>query len=168
MFRQEISPSKYFIMTDSQDTFLLSPFSTGLISYFRQNSSPPTFPVRSADVCPQVFNLLWRVQGSAWLWPKMIISPRTVKFIISWALLTIWVSSALPLEDVGLARVGMEWPKCRLTHLATRILGSCTPSVGAEHTQGGWHLSRQTPTYPSWGCANIFQQLIIKINGDEF
>lgn len=33
MFRQEIPPSKYFIMADSQDTFLLNPSSTGLISY---------------------------------------------------------------------------------------------------------------------------------------
>lgn len=51
MFRQEDSPSKYFIVTDSQDMVLLNPSSTGLISYFRQNSFPLSFPVHSVDVC---------------------------------------------------------------------------------------------------------------------
>lgn len=51
MFRQVISSSKYFIMTDSQDTLLLNPYSTGLISYFRQNSSEVSLPVRNVDVC---------------------------------------------------------------------------------------------------------------------
>lgn len=60
MFRQEMSPSKYFIMPDSQDTVLLNPSSTGLISYFRQNSFPLSFPVHRVDVCAQVLNLPWR------------------------------------------------------------------------------------------------------------
>lgn len=168
MFRQESSPSKYFILTDSQDTFLLNPSSPGLISYFRQNSFPQSFPVHSVDVCTQVFNLSWRARGSGYLWPKRIISMRMMKFILSWSPLTIWISSVQPLEDVGLAQVGMEVLKFRLTYLAMHILGNCTPREREEHTQGGWHHGRQTPTYPPWGCANIFQKLIIKINGDEF